>query len=278
VKTWLLILGGLAALGLLALTGVAVYRLSDRPAFLDKPPLHGTAFIIETALPENPGGTNVLPQLKQVIGSRASGAGLWVFWEPLSETRVRVSVQFKEHMDAPTLRSALFRGGALELRLVHEQSDELVRDNIIPPGYEVLERELVSSRPQLPRGAVLLRDPSAIPTEKLVVKKKPEAGMAGKVVRQAMVLRDSSGRPEISFTLRAEAATAFAKITRENVGRRLAVVTDGELMTAPVIRSAIEGGTAVVEGDYTVREALDLANALECPMPVPVKVVEAKDF
>src|SRR5262252_2951027 len=87
--------------------------------------------------------------------------------------------------------------------------------------------------------------------EKYLVKKRPE--MTGGI-KSAGVTRDSVGRPEITFTLDSTAADQFGRITRENVGRFLAIILDGELQTAPVIKNAIEGGNGVIEGDYTEQE------------------------
>jgi preprotein translocase subunit SecD len=278
VKNWFLVLGGLAALGLLALAGVAVRRSFWQSTFLDKPPPHGTAFVIEIVPGESSAG---LLQLKEAMRGRASRLGLRLFWEPLSESRVRVSVPFQERLDLPAIQNAMFRRGILEFRLVHEQSAELLRDNLVPPGYEVLEHAVLPPEPRLPAGARPVKDPNANPqrrSEKYLVKKKPEAGLTGGVIQQALVVRGNRGDPEISFTLHPEATAAFGQVTRDNVGRQLAVVLDGKLLSAPVIRSPIESGAAVVNGDFTVREAFDIAGALESPLPVPVRVVEAKEF
>jgi len=53
-----------------------------------------------------------------------------------------------------------------------------------------------------------------------------------------------TGQPEISFTLNSEGNGCFAEITRENVNRKLAIILDGELQSAPVIEEPILGGSA----------------------------------
>jgi len=106
------------------------------------------------------------------------------------------------------------------------------------------------------------------------VKKRPE--MIGGIERAGLT-RDNIGRPEIAFTLDPEAATKFGRITTDNVGHLLAIVLDGELQTAPVIRSPITGGNGVIEGTYTEQEAFTLRNVLENPLKTPVSIESSSE-
>ena len=65
-------------------------------------------------------------------------------------------------------------------------------------------------------------------------------------------------------------------MTEENVGHQLAVVLDGELQTAPVIKSALVGG-GVIEGDYTEEEASTLVNVLQNPLQAPVHIIDKNE-
>jgi preprotein translocase subunit SecD len=78
--------------------------------------------------------------------------------------------------------------------------------------------------------------------EQVVVKKKPENGLAGDIVKNAMAVRGNLGEPQIDFTLTDEGAKRFGEVTRDNIGHRLAIVLDGELYSAPNIQSPIETG------------------------------------
>jgi SecD/SecF fusion protein len=109
--------------------------------------------------------------------------------------------------------------------------------------------------------------------EKYLVKKRAE--MTGGI-KGAFVTRDNLGRPEISFTLDSQSAKTFGDITTENVGRQLAIVLDGELQTAPVIKSPITGGSGVIEGDYTEQEAFGLRAVLENPLRTPLTIEASK--
>jgi len=79
-------------------------------------------------------------------------------------------------------------------------------------------------------------------------------------VSSATVTRNaSSGTPEIDVEFSQEGKELFAAITKENINKRLAIVLDGHLYSAPVIRSEISGGKAQITGSFTEEEARELA-------------------
>ena len=71
------------------------------------------------------------------------------------------------------------------------------------------------------------------------------------------------GSPQVAVTLTAEGGKAFAALTREMIGERLAVVVNDRVVTAPVVRSAIRGGGMVITGGFTLSEAIELAASIE---------------
>ena len=83
--------------------------------------------------------------------------------------------------------------------------------------------------------------------------------------------------PKIAFKLDSEGASAFAKITQENVGKQMAILLDGELYSAPVIRTPILDGSGEISGgNMTEKEAFDLANVLQNPLEAPVQIIEER--
>src|SRR5664279_1676594 len=74
-----------------------------------------------------------------------------------------------------------------------------------------------------------------------------------------------------------QAAGIFGRITKDNVGHRLAIVLDGELQSAPVINSPIENGSGIIEGDFTDQEAFALANVLQNPLKTPVSITSSSE-
>ena len=153
----------------------------------------------------------------------------------------------------------------LEFRMVSEDSDKIIRNGEpIPPGYELLKRV----QPQ----------PSGPPQiEEVIVKKKAENGLAGDIVANAMMGRGNLGEPEINFTLTSDGGKRFGEVTRNNIGRRMAIVLDGELYSAPNINGAIETGSGQITGHFTDQEAQGLANVLQNPLRAPLRIVSSED-
>ncbi|MEX1226884.1 MAG: protein translocase subunit SecD [Marinobacter sp.] len=86
-----------------------------------------------------------------------------------------------------------------------------------------------------------------------------------------------TSEPVVHFRLNASGASRFADITRAHVGTPFAVVLDGEVVTAPVIRSPITGGSGEISGSFTVAEARDLSLLLRAgSLPAPLTVVEER--
>lgn len=88
---------------------------------------------------------------------------------------------------------------------------------------------------------------------------------------------DRTGRPIISFRLDNIGTRQFSDITRANVGRPFAIVLDGKVLSAPVINEHIGGGSGQISGQFTVREASDLAALLRAgALPAPMTVIEER--
>jgi len=123
--------------GVLVLAGLLAYLRHTQTALLSKPPEHGISFVIEAQLAEAGGSTNDLAKLKETLQKRCSSLGVRIYWEPILGTRVRVVTPILSPGDA----ELVCRGGRLEFRLVHEESEKLLQSNEVAPGYEILQRE-----------------------------------------------------------------------------------------------------------------------------------------
>jgi len=85
------------------------------------------------------------------------------------------------------------------------------------------------------------------------------------------------GSPVVSFKFNSIGAKKFCKVTRKNVGRPFAIVLDGEVISDPVIRDAICGGSGIISGNFSVKEAHDLSLLLRAgALPAPLNVVEER--
>ncbi|MCX7871860.1 MAG: protein translocase subunit SecD [Verrucomicrobiae bacterium] len=206
-----------------------------------------------------------LSQAVEVIRKRVDRFGVAEpIIQPAGDDRILIQLPGLSEADKESAKRQIQRAAFLEFRMVHPQSDELIKKGIIPPGYEILKERR--------------RDGNKEYYEPIVVSKKAERGFTGKYIKRAMPDRDPiTGQILIRFELIDEGAKLFADITRENIGQRLAIVLDGELYSAPIIRSEIPSGSGVIEGRFTPEEAIELANVLENPLETPVSILEARD-
>ena len=86
-----------------------------------------------------------------------------------------------------------------------------------------------------------------------------------------------TNQPIVRFTLDRLGSQKFGKITTENVGRRLAIVLDNTVISAPQIREAITGGTGTISGGFSFQESTDLALLLRSgALPAPINIVEER--
>ena len=104
-----------------------------------------------------------------------------------------------------------------------------------------------------------------------------ETLLTGGALKKADVSYDNLGRPQIQFEMNQEGAVRFAEITRNNIGRKLAITLDGKVQTAPMINSEIPSGNGVITGNYTVEEAKPTATLLNAgALPVKAEIVETR--
>lgn len=102
--------------------------------------------------------------------------------------------------------------------------------------------------------------------------------LEGKHISDArLAFNQETGEPVVNFKLDNEGARRFGDMTKHNIGRALAIVLDDRVVTAPVIRSAIQGGSGEISGSFTSASANDLALLLRAgALPAPLKVIEER--
>ncbi len=102
-----------------------------------------------------------------------------------------------------------------------------------------------------------------------------QAPLEGDVVTDARQTLDQTSRPAVSMQMNAEGARKWRKLTADNIGRRIAVVLDDYVYTAPVVNGEIPTGQSEISGNFTLLEAQDLANILKSgSLPAPTQIVE----
>jgi SecD/SecF fusion protein len=214
---------------------------------------------------------SALSQAVEVLRKRVDAFGVAEpIIQPAGGNRILIQLPGLSEAVKAEAQTNIQKSAYLEFRMVKEDSAEIVNEKTgellqpIPPGYVVLKR--------------IEQQPNGPPTmEAVVVKKKAENGLAGDIVKNAMAVRGNLGEPQIDFQLNDDGAKRFGDVTRESVGRRLAIVLDGELYSAPVIQSPIETGNGQITGHFTPEDAQTLASVLQNPLRAPLKIDSSYD-
>ncbi len=233
----------------------------------------GTSFLVEMQT-NNLGEVShsvALDRAIEVLRTRVDKLGVAEpLIQPSGNNRILVQLPGLAEVDKQSARENIQKAAFLEFRMVHPNSEQLLAQNIIEPGYEILRSEEKGRKGK----------PTTL--YPYLVKKKAEQGLTGKYLTRAVPTRNHiTGEPQIEFELNGEGAKIFADITRQykpegNKFHRLAIVLDGELYSAPQIKEPIEGGRGVISGRFDIKEASNLANILENPLEAPVRIIEER--
>ena len=179
--------------------------------------------------------------------------------QPQGDDRILIQLPGLSEEVTAKARETIEKVAFLQFRLVHPENQQLIQQGATSvPGYELMAATRTSQSGEKR-------------VDKYFVAKR--ASLTGGI-RNAYVIRNTMGQPEIQFTLTDEARKIFGEITTQNEGHQLAIVLDGELQTAPRINSPITGGSGVIEGDYTEQEAFTLAYVLENPLQTKVQIIQ----
>jgi SecD/SecF fusion protein len=101
------------------------------------------------------------------------------------------------------------------------------------------------------------------------------AALFGDVIVEARQDFDQNGKVEVSMSMNNTGAKVWRNLTRDNVGKQVAIVLDGYVYSAPNVNDEIPNGRSSISGDYSVEEAQDLANVLKAgKLPAPARIVQ----
>jgi preprotein translocase subunit SecD len=175
----------------------------------------------------------------------------------IPEGKERIILQIPGLTDPERAKKIIGKTAALEFKLVDEAHsvDSAVSGDVPEGSYVAYMQD--GKQPILLRQQTLLN---------------------GSMLDDARVsIKSSYNEPYVSISFNSEGARIFERVTRENVGKRLAIILDGRVYSAPVIRDAIAGGKAMIEGRFTDEEARDLAIVLRAgALPAPVVILEER--
>jgi SecD/SecF fusion protein len=107
------------------------------------------------------------------------------------------------------------------------------------------------------------------------VRRGGQPPLTGEVITDARSDFDQTGSPSVSMQMNANGAKAWRRLTAENLNRRIAIVLDGYVYSAPNVVTEIPNGSSQITGNFTLEESKDLANILKAgKLPAPTRIVE----
>ena len=130
----------------------------------------------------------------------------------------------------------------------------------------------------------LVKDNDEFGVDKLISEVGEALNISKRIVMSGENLIDAqpnfnnqSSQPTVSFTLDRLGAQKFGRVTTDNVGKRLAIILDGKIISAPSINEPIISGSGIISGNFTFQEATDLALLLRSgALPTPLNIVEER--
>ncbi|MGB0579678.1 MAG: protein translocase subunit SecD [Limisphaerales bacterium] len=180
------------------------------------------------------------------------------------EDRILIQMPGLSNDDLTNIVVTVTKPAVLEFRMVHPRSDELIARGELAPGYVTVSEAITG-------------EDGSITRKQMLVKVKPERGLTGKYVKDAYVDRNpTTMQPEIGFEFDSEGTKIFRDVTTDHTGQQMAIVLDGELYSAPVIREVIGAGRGSISGDFNFKEANELAQVLENPLETKLNVLEVE--
>ena len=144
-----------------------------------------------------------------------------------------------------------------------------------PEGKEkdAIKKAIETARAEMAKGGAITPDPLLAENPDFI-----PSELTGRYLKRAQVQFNSQSiNPTISVEFDQTGGDIFAKLTKENVEKRIGIYLDGQLLSAPVVREEIKDGRAEISGDFTVEEARTLVRNLNLgALPVPIKLVSTE--
>ncbi|HEY6861896.1 MAG TPA: protein translocase subunit SecD [Pseudolabrys sp.] len=211
--------------------------------------------VTETALIERV--RQSVEQSIQIIERRVNELGTV---EPLIQRQgvERILVQVPGLQDPTRLKELLGKTAKLDFRMVDvSMPAEQAAQGRVPPDDEILYSTTQPKTPYLVEKRILVS--------------------GGDLTDAQPGFDQRTNEPIVSFRFNTSGARKFAQVTQENVGKPFAIILDNQVISAPVIREPILGGSGQISGSFTVESANDLAILLRAgALPAPLTIIEER--
>jgi len=225
----------------------------------------GTSFLIRL-IPQTEDGITpaLLDQAVEVIRKRVDQFGVSEpVITPQGTDRILVQIAGLDTKQIDEAKSQLQRVAKLEFAIVSDGGTGRISriqagEEVMPPGLLLKEYKPTKDKAE---------------TIALLVERRP--ALTGEHVTRAFAFFDEQGYG-VSLELDGEGAKIFDDVASQNKGRQMAILLDGEVISAPTLQTDHYGGRAQITGNFTDKEARDLSSALENPLRVPVQIEETR--
>ncbi len=208
---------------------------------------------------------HIVEQAVETIRNRVDQFGV-TEPEVFSAKGGKIIVQLPGVKDPERAKKIISKTAHLEFKLVDDSEERLSRalSGSVPPGEELRYEVVVDRETGVRRKVPILLYKRTL--------------LTGEYIKDARVRIDPQyGTPYVAIDFDSRGAKIFERITGKYVGRRLAIILDGVVYSAPVIQERIVGGRARITGSFSMEEAKDLAVVLRAgSLPAPVRILEER--
>ncbi len=198
---------------------------------------------------------SAIKQSLEIVRKRIDESGTK---EPLIQRsgKMRILLQLPGVKDPERIKDLLGKTAKLTFHIVDNENTSALQNNLAPFG-KIIVPDMYDEN------------------TKYLLDKRVVVG--GENLVDAKGSFDQTEGHAVSFRFDTEGAQKFGKVTTNNIGKNLAVVLDGVVITAPRINSAITGGSGIITGNFNAQEASDLAVLLRAgALPAPLEIVEER--
>lgn len=217
---------------------------------------------------------NVFDQSIEIIRMRVDSTGTK---EPVIQKQgsEHILVQVPGENNPEYLKNILGQTANLSFHLVDENASSLITsDNALDTAFS-RENIILSSKGETDNNEEGANSNKNEPEYKLALKKRPI--ITGDMLNNAQATFDQYSRPAVNFSLNNIGAKFFGEATRNSKGKRIAIVLDNKILSAPAINEPILNGNGIISGNFTVASAEDLALMLRAgALPAPLNIIEER--
>ena len=279
-----------------SIAGTIKYVLEDNDIVIDELAINGNKITFKVLDEDD------IPKTKELLKKELEGVSILndkgSFSVELTPKEIQKTKKMAINQAVDTIRNRLDQFGLAEPTVAKQGTDKILVEvpGVKTPADEQRIRELIARAAHLQMMAVdedrAQRVYSMSPAEakkygdvilpdvkdanrKYLLKAIPI--LDGSMLTDAKVGFDRNNQPVINFKLNGEGAKIFGDFSGKSVGKRMAIVLDNKVYSAPVIRERIGGGSGQISGDFTIQEANDIAIALRSgALLAPVYVMEKR--